>query len=247
MVDFWCVSFRCTAKWFSHTHTHHTHTHTYIYTHTHIYTHMYVYIGFPGGSVVKNLLANAGNEGSIPGSGRCPGRRNDNLVQYCCCSVTQLCPTLWPPWTTAHQASLSLPISRSLPKFMSIALVMPSNHFILWRPLLLLPSIFPSIRDFTNESAVRIRWPKYWYTPVFLPEKSHGQRSLAGYSSWGHKESDTTKREHERVRVHARVRIFFFRFFFLTGYYKMLSIVLCAVQLVLVIYLFYIQSCVYIC
>ena len=65
------------------------------------------------------------------------------------------------PWTIACQASLSLTISRSLPKFMSIALVMPSSHLILWC-LLLLPSIFPSIRDFSNESAVCIRRPKYW-------------------------------------------------------------------------------------
>ena len=64
------------------------------------------------------------------------------------------------PWTAAHQASLSLTIFRSLLKFMSIALVMPYSHLILWRPLLLLSSIFP--RDFSNESAVRIRWPKYW-------------------------------------------------------------------------------------
>ena len=66
------------------------------------------------------------------------------------------------PWTIAHQASLSLTISRSLPKFMFIALVMPPSHLILWHPLLLLPSIFPSIRDFSNESSVHIRWTKYW-------------------------------------------------------------------------------------
>ena len=66
------------------------------------------------------------------------------------------------PWTAAHQASLSLTMSWSLPKFMSIALVMPSSHLILWRPFLLISSIFPSIRDFSNESAVRIRWPEYW-------------------------------------------------------------------------------------
>ena len=66
------------------------------------------------------------------------------------------------PWTVACQASLSLTISWSLPKFMSIASVMPSSHLILWCPLLLLPSNFPSIRDFSNESAVHIRWPKYW-------------------------------------------------------------------------------------
>ena len=66
------------------------------------------------------------------------------------------------PWTAAHQASLSITNSRNPPKPMSIELVMPSNHLILCRPLLLLPSIFPSIRFFSNESALRIRWPKYW-------------------------------------------------------------------------------------
>ena len=66
------------------------------------------------------------------------------------------------PWTAAHQASLSITNCWSLPKPMSIELVMPSNHLILCRPLLLLPSIFPSIRVFSNKSALRIRWPKYW-------------------------------------------------------------------------------------
>ena len=66
------------------------------------------------------------------------------------------------PWTAAHQASLSITNSQSLPKLMSIESVMPSNHLILCCPLLLLPSIFPSIRVFSNESALRIRWPKYW-------------------------------------------------------------------------------------
>ena len=66
------------------------------------------------------------------------------------------------PWTAAHQASLSIINCRSLPKLMSIESVMPSNHFILCHPLLLLPSIFPSIRVFSNESALRITWPKYW-------------------------------------------------------------------------------------
>ena len=70
--------------------------------------------------------------------------------------------SLWPPWTTAHQASSSLTISPSLPKFTSFASVMPSSYLILWCPILLLPSIFPSMRDFSNESAVCIRWPKYW-------------------------------------------------------------------------------------
>ena len=65
-------------------------------------------------------------------------------------------------WTAAHQASLSITNSRSLLKLMSIELVMPSNHLILCHPLLLLPSTFPSIRVFSNESVLHIRWPKYW-------------------------------------------------------------------------------------
>ena len=66
------------------------------------------------------------------------------------------------PWTAAHQASLSFTVSQSLLKLMSIESVMPSNHLILCRPLLLLPSISPSITVFFSESALRIRWPKYW-------------------------------------------------------------------------------------
>ena len=66
------------------------------------------------------------------------------------------------PWTAARQASLALTISWSLPKFMYIESVMPSNHLILCHPLLLLPSIFASISVFSNESAVCIRWLKYW-------------------------------------------------------------------------------------
>ena len=151
-------------------------------------------------------------------------------------------------WTTAHQASLSITNSQSPPKPMSIESVMSSNHLILCRPLLLLPLIFPSIRVFSSESALCIRWPKYWSfsfnivlpmntqdwsplgwtgwislqskrlsrvfsnttvftsiytgicqrrqwhpTPVFLPGKSHGWRSLVGCSPWGLEESDTTE------------------------------------------------------
>ena len=66
------------------------------------------------------------------------------------------------PWTAAHQASLSITNSQSLLKLMTIELVMSSNHLILCHPLLLLPSIFPDIRVFANESALHIRWPKYW-------------------------------------------------------------------------------------
>ena len=80
-----------------------------------------------------------------------------SLVQSLSC--VQLFAT---PWTAACQASLSITNSQSLPKLISIELVMPSNHFILCHPLLLLPSIFPSIRVFSNESAIRITWLKYW-------------------------------------------------------------------------------------
>ena len=78
------------------------------------------------------------------------------------------------PWTTARQASLSITNSRSLPELMSIELVMPSNHLILCHPLLLLPSIFPSIRVFSNESALCIRWPKYWsFSFSISPSSEH--------------------------------------------------------------------------
>ena len=77
-------------------------------------------------------------------------------------------------WTAARQASLSITNSRSSPKPMSIELVMPSNHLILCRPLLLLPLIFPSIRVFSNESALCIRWPKYWsFSLNISPSNEH--------------------------------------------------------------------------
>ena len=77
-------------------------------------------------------------------------------------------------WTAAWQASLSITNSRSLPKLMSIESVMPSSHLILCRPLLLLPSIFPGIRVFSNESALPIRWPKYWsFSYNISPSSEH--------------------------------------------------------------------------
>ena len=75
--------------------------------------------------------------------------------------VAQPCLTAT-PWSVGRQASLSITNSRSLLKLMSIVSVMPSNHLILYCPLLLLPSIFPSIRIFSSESVLRIRWPEYW-------------------------------------------------------------------------------------
>ena len=78
------------------------------------------------------------------------------------------------PWTTACQVSLSITNSQSSLKLMSIELVMPSNHLILCHPLLLLPSIFPSIRVFSNESALCIRWPKYWsFSLSISPSNEH--------------------------------------------------------------------------
>ena len=85
------------------------------------------------------------------------------LIQYVV--VVQSLSHVWlfvTPWTAAHQASLSITNSRSLPKVMSIELVKLSNHLNFCHPLFLLPSIFPSIRVFSNESVLCTRWPKYW-------------------------------------------------------------------------------------
>ena len=93
--------------------------------------------------------------------------RPSRVSQFCLCTISsvqllnrvQLFAT---PWTTAHQASLSITSSWSLLKLISIGSVMSSNHLILFHPLLLLPSIFPSLGVFSNEPAFHIRWPKYW-------------------------------------------------------------------------------------
>ena len=83
------------------------------------------------------------------------------LTVCCCCSLSHI-RLFAPQWTAAHQASLSFTISQSLLKLMSTKSVKPSNHLIVCHPLLLLPSIFLSIRVFSNESALHIQWPKYW-------------------------------------------------------------------------------------
>ena len=98
-------------------------------------------------------------------------------------SSVQLLSHVWlfaTPWNAACQDSLSITNSRSLPKPMSIVSVMPSNHLILCHPLLLLLSIFPSIKVFSNESALRIRWPKYWsFSFNISPSNEHpGQISF---------------------------------------------------------------------
>ena len=89
------------------------------------------------------------------------------------------------PWTAAHQASLTITNYWSPPKPMSIESVMPSNHLILCRPLLLLPPIFPSIRVLSNESVLHIRWPKYWGSASgsVLPMNTHDWYPL-GWTGW---------------------------------------------------------------
>ena len=84
------------------------------------------------------------------------------LLQFSSVQLLSFVQLFATPWTEAHQASLSFTNSRSLLKLTSIKSVMSSNHLILCRPLLLLPSVFPSIRVFSNESVLRSRWPKYW-------------------------------------------------------------------------------------
>ena len=88
------------------------------------------------------------------------------------------------PWTAARQASLSITNSRSLLKLMSIESVMPSNHLILSRPLLLLPSIFPSIRVFSNESVLRIRLPKYWSFCFSISPSNEYSRRFSFRMDW---------------------------------------------------------------
>ena len=128
----------------------------------------------------KESACNAGNAGDFslfPGLGWSPRGRNGNPLQYSClenpmdrgawCIIVQFSSLsrVWlfvTPWTVACQASLTITNSQSLLKLMFIKSMMPSNYLILCHPLLLPPSIFPSIRVFSSESILHIRWPKYW-------------------------------------------------------------------------------------
>ena len=95
-------------------------------------------------------------------------------TRFQCSSVAQSCPIHCHPWNKVHQATLYITNSRSPPKTMSIESVLPSSHPILCCPLLLLPSNFPSIRVFSNESPLRIRWPNYWsFSFNISPSKEH--------------------------------------------------------------------------
>ena len=123
-------------------------------------------------------------------------------IIICFFSSVQLLSRAWlfvTPWTAACQASLSITNSQSPPKPMSIESVMPSNHLILCHPLLLLPSIFPSIRVLSNESALHITWPKYWSFSfnIILPKNTQdwsplGWTGRISLSSKDSKESSPT-------------------------------------------------------
>ena len=105
-------------------------------------------------------------------------------MRVCAFSVRKSCPTLCDPWIAAHQASLFIINSQSLLKLMSIQLVMTSNHLFLCHPLLLLPSIFPSIRVFSNESALCIRWPKYWHFSVSISPSNEYSGLISFRMDW---------------------------------------------------------------
>ena len=112
-------------------------------------------------------LSNPGIEPTSLGSPASP-------IQFSSVQLLSRAQLFATPWTAARQAFLSITSSRNLLKLMSIESVMPSNHFILCRPLLLPPSIFPSIRVFSNESALHIRWPKYWsFSFSISPSNEH--------------------------------------------------------------------------
>ena len=105
------------------------------------------------------------------------------MVQFC---LVASCVWLFAtPWTAAHQTTLSSTISWTLLKLMSTESVMPSNHLILCRPLLLLSSIFPSIRDFSNKSAFHTRWPKYWsFSFSISPSNEHPGLISFRWTGW---------------------------------------------------------------
>ena len=130
----------------------HTHTHT----HPHIYTHIYitecVYIIFRCFSIIVYKI----EYNSLSSAVEPCGLSAFVVDQWLSCVFFAA------SWTAAHQASLSFTISWSLLKLMSVELVMLSNHLVLCFPLLLLPSVFPSIRIFSSDSALHIRWPKNW-------------------------------------------------------------------------------------
>ena len=125
------------------------------------------------GKFTKNLWTSILEKGEIPEMSNLKKIKSYNLsVQFS--SVAQSCPTLCNPWIAARQASLPITNSQSSLKCMSIESVMPSSHLILCRPLFLLPPIPPSIRVFSNESTLRMRWPQYWsFSFSISPSNEH--------------------------------------------------------------------------
>ena len=128
------------------------------------------------------------------------------------------------PWSAAHQASLSFTISQSLLRLLSIESVMPSNHLILCCPFLLLPSFFPSIRVFSSELALCIRWPKYWSFSFSISPSNECSELISLRVDW-----------FDLLVVHSfiyttHIYTHFFIFFPLTVYHRVLNRVPCAVQ-----------------
>ena len=129
---------------------------------------------------------------SNPASGSLPKKIKTVIQQYMHpyiqFSSVQSLSHVWifaTPWIAARQASLSIINSRSSPKLMCIELVMPSSHLILCRPLLLLPPVPPSIRVFSNESTLRMRWPKYWVFSLSIsPSNEHPRLVSLGWIGW---------------------------------------------------------------
>ena len=117
---------------------------------------------------------------AMPKQEKPEGSNKNQSVQFSCSVVSNSAA----PSTAAHQASLSITNSQSLLKLMSIKSVMPSNHLILCRPLLLLPSIFPSIRVFPNESVLRIRWSKYWNVSFTISPSNEYSRLISFRMDW---------------------------------------------------------------
>ena len=104
--------------------------------------------------------------------------------QGCCCSVAKPCPTLCDPVDCSMPGSLSSTISKSLLRFISIESVMPSSHLILCHPLLLLPSIFPSIRVFSNELTLLMRWTKYWSFSFNISASNEHSGLISFWMDW---------------------------------------------------------------
>ena len=146
------------------------------------------------GSESEQILGSGGEEGSLKScspwghkeSNTTKGLNNNFLNMFVSVSsVTQSCLTLCDPMNCSIPSSLSFTISQSLLKLMSIESVMPSNHLILRHPLLLLPSIFSSIRVFSNESALFMRWLKYWsFSFNISPSNEHPGLSSFEWTGW---------------------------------------------------------------